>query len=580
MRRQQSSLQQLTKAPLVAPYHEQEMYAADHGVQSSRQLSRKRSGEESCHYQLESHSSGKEAPSLSSNHSDSQYKSLSSSSSCRTSSGVLYNNYVDEDRQLQQPQPENKRQRKQQRDSRLRHLARELCPLVDRFGRALTDMAPFLRELAEAPQDPNQVDSPAATGVPSSSSSTSNSSSNTARPRASNHFSLEASLLSFLRERPPSPPPERAYRAPISNQPRMPMAAGASRGGVSVGSNFLTDILSAAGLGGAGGVAPSNNGNSMLYSHSNAQTLSSQQSQQIGGHMDIHIAILSPPSSRVTVPAVASNEVTHSASSITSSNVSSATALTQAVSSLTASLQAQAQSLALRTQQLSDRTAVVTGYSQAISEMLRNANASAIRATTATETSNDAETAGELQQQQREEQVESEQSDEVAAGSMSRTAQSIREARLRIQELNRTLLAFSSNTASLSSAISAASLELEPQTGAAPAAAEEAEAEGEDSDSSGSGLLDDLLPHPPLRDLPASESDRSSSSSGLSEGAMHTDCFDRVAGDTEEEYGDEDGGDQEEDRPSDVLAVPLTHPPSISPPSVFERIRRSLSFNP
>jgi len=74
------------------------------------------------------------------------------------------------------------------------------------------------------------------------------------------------------------------------------MATGTTRGGVAVSNNFLTDIFNAAGLGGAAGTTPSNN--SLHYSHGNAQTLAAQQSQQIGGHMDIHIAILSPPSSR------------------------------------------------------------------------------------------------------------------------------------------------------------------------------------------------------------------------------------------------------------------------------------------
>ena len=66
----------------------------------------------------------------------------------------------------------------EQKESRFNHLIKELCPLVDRFGRALTDLSPLLRDLADAnsPSEPIPVAQPA----PST---------------------IEASLLSLLRER-------------------------------------------------------------------------------------------------------------------------------------------------------------------------------------------------------------------------------------------------------------------------------------------------------------------------------------------------------------------------------------------
>lgn len=91
------------------------------------------------------------------------------------------------------------------------------------------------------------------------------------------------------------------------------------------------------------------------------------------------------------------------------------------MSSLTASLQAQAQSLALRTQQLSDRTAAVSGYSQAITEMLRSANANTL-------SSNASSSGGS-----------SNNSVEGSSEGTALTAQSIREARLRIQQLSQSL---------------------------------------------------------------------------------------------------------------------------------------------
>jgi hypothetical protein len=96
--------------------------------------------------------------------------------------------------------PQNKKQRQNQRDVRFRHLAKELCPLIDRFGRALTDMAPFLRELAESPMDEGSTSS-STVSAESRANSTSSSSRGSSSDSSRSQFSLEASLLSFLRER-------------------------------------------------------------------------------------------------------------------------------------------------------------------------------------------------------------------------------------------------------------------------------------------------------------------------------------------------------------------------------------------
>ena len=82
-----------------------------------------------------------------------------------------------------------KRARREVRETRLRHLAQELCPLVDRFGRILTDIAPQLWELGA--QDANNVSAvptTAGTNVPNGAAT-------------GQQFSFEASLLALLRDR-------------------------------------------------------------------------------------------------------------------------------------------------------------------------------------------------------------------------------------------------------------------------------------------------------------------------------------------------------------------------------------------
>lgn len=74
-------------------------------------------------------------------------------------------------------------------DARLRHLAQELCPLIDRFGRVLTDIAPHLWEMggidAAAPASPPS-------GAPAGGA---------AANEANAENAFEASLLALLRAR-------------------------------------------------------------------------------------------------------------------------------------------------------------------------------------------------------------------------------------------------------------------------------------------------------------------------------------------------------------------------------------------
>lgn len=71
-------------------------------------------------------------------------------------------------------------QRVAEREQRLRDLAQELCPLLDRFGRVLTDVSPHLWELGD-------LDSSTTAAAASGS--------------GNNSFNFETSLLNLLRDR-------------------------------------------------------------------------------------------------------------------------------------------------------------------------------------------------------------------------------------------------------------------------------------------------------------------------------------------------------------------------------------------
>eukprot|EP01038_Epipyxis_sp_PR26KG_P006238 gene6238-8593_t len=213
-------------------------------------------------------------------------------------------------------------------DSRLRYLARELCPLSDRFGRILVDMAPKLKTMSDANDS-------------SENNNDSNVSSNRINSSEESQASFEASILSLLRNRHPSPPPDRAYRSPIST--------------INSANNRTIQTINAATLSGARASTANSIVSGIIGELASAQRSEGSGSSSLGHHLDIHIAILSPPQR----------------SQPTSEGV---------ISQLTSSLQAQAQSISTRTQELSERVAAVSGYSSTINELLRSVNAEEVRA--------------------------------------------------------------------------------------------------------------------------------------------------------------------------------------------------------
>lgn len=260
-------------------------------------------------------------------------------------------------------------------EERYQQLLRDVCPLFDRLGRIFTDIAPHIWQRVEP-----------------------NSTLRTTGNRTSDPLhSLEARLMSLLRERPASPPPMHAYRAPIAAPPvRMEpsVVIGGARGLnpilQAIESSLLSESLASLASGGGRNstAAPATPATSAATTNTTNSTSNTTPSTSDGGsttnpstsntttgtgtsntsagagagaagrrsmehHVDIHIAILSPPS--------------RASPSVDTHNLS------RAVASLTASLQAQAQSLAARTQELSERTNAVSEITSAISQAIRNA---------------------------------------------------------------------------------------------------------------------------------------------------------------------------------------------------------------
>lgn len=273
----------------------------------------------------------------------------------------------------------------EEKETRFRRLSQDLCPLIDRFGRVLSDIAPHLWTLSE--QDVSH------------SSQDGETEAVTAHP-----LSLEASLLSLLAsQRTPSPPHDRVSRAPISLNTRftmgilptsgMGLVAARSAGGSSILNTFLGD-LTGSGLGNASHVISSGAGPSTVRSFNNpssgtSNALTRTGSAHSGRQVDIHIAILAPSSMRYTsvLPLLQSNSrsfmfifmfisISRQQSAISSSPaaalMTTIPAVNQRVASLSSSLQAQTELLVARTRQLSERTQQMTGYSAAIHDVLRS----------------------------------------------------------------------------------------------------------------------------------------------------------------------------------------------------------------
>jgi hypothetical protein len=207
---------------------------------------------------------------------------------------------------------------------RLQEGARELCPLLDRLGRALADLSPHVFELAE----PGARAAQQALG-------------HSQRQAEASFQSLEARLLASLRDRPPSPPPLRSYRAPINAQ----SARLASSHGM------LADT---------GGEALAFLSRSQPQPPLQLPQLPQQQALGRAGSaplVDIHIAILSAS------PLQLQGQPELSLSRPELSAGTSSSSLSQAMSQLTSSL-------AQRTQELAQRTAAISQLSSALTHAL------------------------------------------------------------------------------------------------------------------------------------------------------------------------------------------------------------------
>ncbi len=170
-----------------------------------------------------------------------------------------------------------------QSSQRLVTLSDELCPLLDRLGRVLTDFAPHLRNAADtqlyAPtptQNQGETDNtgPSSGGSTSTTASpTTTNSSGAAAPSvsAANSPLEQLALASILRPRPPSPQPQRTFRQPI-------VSSGPGGSGSAI--DIHVSILHAAprpNQGGTTGTTTSTNGSTSDQEASVLEQLSSLQ---------------------------------------------------------------------------------------------------------------------------------------------------------------------------------------------------------------------------------------------------------------------------------------------------------------
>ena len=187
----------------------------------------------------------------------------------------------------------------EEKETRFRRLSQDLCPLIDRFGRVLSDIAPHLWTLSEQDVSHSSQDgeTEVATGHP---------------------LSLEASLLSLLAaQRAPSPPHDRISRAPISLNTRftmgilptsgMGLVSTRSAGGSSILNTFLGDLTGSLGNTSviSSGTGPSSVRSSNNASSGTSNALTRTGTVNSGRQVDIHIAILAPSSmrSKLVLPA-------------------------------------------------------------------------------------------------------------------------------------------------------------------------------------------------------------------------------------------------------------------------------------
>lgn len=225
---------------------------------------------------------------------------------------------------------------------------REICPLLDRFGRTMTDMASFLWTEVE-PQP--VVTHPTMAGMGALFANT----------------SFEGRLLNLLRDRPPSPPPQRAFHAPLHSflRPEDTTGGGPLHGLGGAGSNgepqFDVHIAIYSPPDAAPLAAAAASG--MIPGISGAAT-SRQSSASAGSTGGVD------RSTNTNLSAAMSSSSASTAASSSSTTYSSA-GLTRSMANIASSLQQQAQELAARTEQLSERTQTVSEISTMLGEIMR-----------------------------------------------------------------------------------------------------------------------------------------------------------------------------------------------------------------
>lgn len=252
----------------------------------------------------------------------------------------------------------------------LRQQYQNLIPLLDRFGRVLTDFSSLLWTEVDTYRPPPPANNNIFAGLSGFPAN-----------------SFESRLLTLLRERPPSPPPQRAFQAPIHNFFRPEDAAGAA------------GVL----LGRAAGGGSDNHVHIAIFSPTPATipavsppvapTSTSSASSTINRTANSSVSTQSTVTGDVATNSTnsSSNGGTSSTggnggtgnsgvgasvmSTTTNANpvaASTPEALSQSVADLTSSLQQQAQQLARRTQELTERTSAVSEITQTLGQILRS----------------------------------------------------------------------------------------------------------------------------------------------------------------------------------------------------------------
>ena len=266
-------------------------------------------------------------------------------------------------------------------NSRLRVLCRDLCPLLDRFGRVLSDSAPFLRTFSQSNGD-------------SSGAASASAAQQQPAPQPSAPLSLEETLLQLMGiSRPPSPEPIRAYRSPIRTLPHTPSAAtgGVVRG--ADGSSFHTTgprFISVNPASGGGGANPRVemhiavvNRNGQLVGNTPvsvppslaAPSSVAPSAPPVAAMQAVQAPVVAPIASVNTASGAVSSSALSTSGNTNSSGVTPVDlSSVQSLHSRATNLLQQVQDISARSQQLNERTTAVTEYSNALHSIIRNIN--------------------------------------------------------------------------------------------------------------------------------------------------------------------------------------------------------------